>query len=339
MIDKYYGDNGRWFIGVVISNKDPLKLDRVKVRIHGIHTSNTKLIPNEDLPWAQVVLPVTEGGSSGLGANSALKERAQVYGIFLDGKNSQLPLVLGSIPKIESPLNEVIVENINLSSNQAAPNSPQNVDVGDPGLDAFGGVGPAIESIGRETQALGKKPTLPNLDHKLKGSSNLEKIFNYFISSEFELTDKQVCGMMGNFIQEAGLVGGDIDIKAKSKTDFATIELFGVTQEVRGFGIAQWNPQGGINNRFSQLVNFATKNNIDYESLYAQVNFVKFEFQNKEKNAYNKLKQTNDVKEAALSFSKYYERPNIKSAHNDRRIIQAREMYSIYGPEGVEDGD
>ena len=76
-----------------------------------------------------------------------------------------------------------------------------------------------------------------------------------------------------------------------------------------------------------------------YESLYAQVNFVKFEFQNKEKNAYNKLKQTNDVKEAALSFSKYYERPNIKSAHNDRRITQAREMYSIYGPEGVEDGD
>ena len=79
MINNYYGDNGRWFIGVVVSNKDPLKLDRVKVRIHGIHTSSTKSIPNEDLPWAQVVLPVTEGGSSGLGTNSALKELAQVY--------------------------------------------------------------------------------------------------------------------------------------------------------------------------------------------------------------------------------------------------------------------
>ena len=339
MMNQYYGDNGRWFIGVVVSNKDPLKLDRVKVRIHGIHTANTKLIPNEDLPWAQVVLPVTEGGSSGLGANSQLKERAQVYGIFLDGENSQLPLVIGSIPKIESNMNEVVVENINFDANQASPSSAQNVDVGDPGIDAFGGVGPAIESVGRESQAIGKRPTLPNLDHKLKGSSNLEKIFNYFMSSEFDLTDKQVCGMMGNFIQEAGLKNGDINITANSSTDVARIELFGVVQDVRGFGIAQWNPQGGENNRFMQLVNFASTNNKDYKSLYAQVNFVKFEFQNKEKRAYNKLKQANDLKECAISFSKYYERPHKDSHHNDRRIIKAQEMYSIYGPGGIEDGD
>ena len=123
MIDNYYGDNGRWFIGVVVSNKDPLKLDRVKVRIHGIHTSNTKLIPNEDLPWAQVILPVTEGGSSGLGANSALKERAQVYGIFLDGDDSQLPLVVGSIPKIESVVNET-----SSSVTEKYPSGITNVD-------------------------------------------------------------------------------------------------------------------------------------------------------------------------------------------------------------------
>mgnify|MGYP001168106678 FL=1 len=102
----YYGDKNRWFVGIVVDTNDPLKLDRVKVRIQGIHTSDTTLIPNDDLPWAQVVIPVTEGGSSGIGANSSLKPRAQVYGIFLDGSDSQLPLVLGSIPKIESPVNE-----------------------------------------------------------------------------------------------------------------------------------------------------------------------------------------------------------------------------------------
>ena len=98
----YYGDKSRWFIGIVVDVNDPLRLDRVKVRIQGIHTSDTKMIPNDDLPWAQVVIPVTEGGSSGLGSNSSLKPRAQVYGIFLDGDDSQLPLVVGSIPKIES---------------------------------------------------------------------------------------------------------------------------------------------------------------------------------------------------------------------------------------------
>ena len=103
----YYGDNFRWFIGVVVSNNDPLKLDRVRVRIHGIHSESTTDIPDEDLPWAQVNIPVTEDGSSGLGTNSQLKNRAQVFGIFLDGKDSQMPLVLGSIPKLESLRNDV----------------------------------------------------------------------------------------------------------------------------------------------------------------------------------------------------------------------------------------
>ncbi len=103
----YYGDETRWFIGYVVNNIDPLKLDRVKVRIIGIHTENTEDITDDDLPWAQVNVPVTEDGSSGQGANSQLKVRAQVFGIFLDGKNSQLPLILGSIPKVETNTNAV----------------------------------------------------------------------------------------------------------------------------------------------------------------------------------------------------------------------------------------
>tara|TARA_B100000965_G_C19524180_1_gene727978 strand:+ start:185 stop:1042 length:858 start_codon:yes stop_codon:yes gene_type:complete len=103
----YYGDETRWFIGYVVNNVDPLKLDRVKVRIIGIHTENTEDIDDDDLPWAQVNVPVTEDGSSGQGANSQLKVRAQVFGIFLDGKNSQLPLILGSIPKVETNTNAI----------------------------------------------------------------------------------------------------------------------------------------------------------------------------------------------------------------------------------------
>ena len=102
----FYGNKTRWFIGIIVDVNDPLKLDRVKVRIEGIHTPDTTQIPNDDLPWAQVVIPTTEGGSSGLGFNSSLKPRAQVYGIFLDGDDSQLPLVIGSIPKIESSVGQ-----------------------------------------------------------------------------------------------------------------------------------------------------------------------------------------------------------------------------------------
>ena len=98
----FYGDSTRWFIGTVISINDPLELGRVKVRIFGVHTANIDDIPEEDLPWAQVVTPTTEGGSSGIGTNIGIKPMAQVFGVFLDGTNSQIPLVVGSIPKFET---------------------------------------------------------------------------------------------------------------------------------------------------------------------------------------------------------------------------------------------
>jgi len=104
---EYYGDQNRWFIGTVIDINDPLELGRVKVRIFGVHTSNTIHISLGDLPWAQVVSPITEGGSSGIGANTGIKPMAQVFGVFLDGKNSQLPLIVGSIPKYE-PIDHAI---------------------------------------------------------------------------------------------------------------------------------------------------------------------------------------------------------------------------------------
>ena len=31
----FYGDSTRWFVGTVVDVTDPLKLDRVKVRVHG----------------------------------------------------------------------------------------------------------------------------------------------------------------------------------------------------------------------------------------------------------------------------------------------------------------
>ena len=125
----YYGDETRWFIGYVVNNVDPLKLDRVKVRIIGIHTENTEDIPDDDLPWAQVGVPVTEDGSSGQGANSQLKIRAQVFGVFLDGKNSQLPLVLGSIPNDPSSLNPDTAAGLISPLFAVAPDSTQKFPI------------------------------------------------------------------------------------------------------------------------------------------------------------------------------------------------------------------
>lgn len=99
MID-FYGDQTRWFMGEVVDINDPKQLARIKVRIYGIH-DDTDLIKDDDLPWAQVVTSITEGGTNGLGNPLGIQVNALVFGIFLDGGDSQLPLIFGSLPKYE----------------------------------------------------------------------------------------------------------------------------------------------------------------------------------------------------------------------------------------------
>ena len=98
----FYGDKTRWFIGTVTNIEDPLEMGRVRVRVIGVHQDNELEIPPENLPWAQTVVPITQGGTNGLGNILGIQVGARVFGIFLDGTDSQLPLILGSMPKYEA---------------------------------------------------------------------------------------------------------------------------------------------------------------------------------------------------------------------------------------------
>lgn len=106
----FYGDQIRWFFGEVVNVKDdPLKLGRAQVRVFGIYddvdAENKPVIAEKDLPWAQIVVPITQGIHEGKGQNLGLLVGTQVFGIFLDGQNSQLPMIIGSVPK-EGDTNE-----------------------------------------------------------------------------------------------------------------------------------------------------------------------------------------------------------------------------------------
>tara|TARA_B100001057_G_scaffold246452_1_gene246744 strand:- start:1732 stop:2616 length:885 start_codon:yes stop_codon:yes gene_type:complete len=101
---EYYGDNVRWFIATVIDASPPFGFEgRVKIRVHGLHTEETYLLPQQDLPWAQCVLPTTEGGISGIGKSPKIQPNSLVFGMFMDGNHSQTPIILGSLPHIEFP--------------------------------------------------------------------------------------------------------------------------------------------------------------------------------------------------------------------------------------------
>jgi len=81
------------FYGIVEDRNDPLMVGRVRVRIHGIHSENKQFIATPDLPWAQVLLPTTSAGLSGIGTQHGLIEGSTVFGFFRDGKTRQDPVI------------------------------------------------------------------------------------------------------------------------------------------------------------------------------------------------------------------------------------------------------
>ena len=76
-----------FYFGVVEDRNDPLKVGRVRVRVHQLHTDNKSDIATPDLPWSQVILPTTSAGLSGFGHGHGLVEGTTVYGMFRDSEH------------------------------------------------------------------------------------------------------------------------------------------------------------------------------------------------------------------------------------------------------------
>ena len=272
----FYGDDVRWFVGTVISINDPKKLGRVRVRIHGLHPGSTEDVSEADLPWAQSLIPVTEGGSSGIGTTVGIKQQAQVFGIFLDGPNSQLPLVMGSIPKVEKR-----------KAKKTGESTEANTEV--------------AKDVPVESESIA-----------LTGQTNIEKAFNFFISKEGgEFTVQQACGLIGNFIVESSLTQPhDLNptqpaLSSKDQViDPTTGEIL-----AKGFGIAQWNPREAAGNRLGQLIQFCNERGYNYTELRPQLEFVKYELYTYPYLGLSQLRKAKTVREASLVVEKYYERP------------------------------
>ncbi len=108
----FLGSSFHWFIGQIADdstwreNQNPAKFNKVedipawgyryKVRIVGQHEQEESDVSAEELPWAQVMYPITAGGGQGGSfMTPALKQGMFVFGFFLDGKDEQTPIIMG----------------------------------------------------------------------------------------------------------------------------------------------------------------------------------------------------------------------------------------------------
>ena len=130
---------------------------RYKVRIIGLHDKaededgDSTVIPNDQLPWAQVMYPVTAGGGQG-GAFTTpnIRQGNFVFGFFLDGQDQQVPVIMGvlgnnaktEIPDLDSHIfapmsgyanasedpSDVIAKGDNIVEPNSAPTSESSGD-------------------------------------------------------------------------------------------------------------------------------------------------------------------------------------------------------------------
>jgi hypothetical protein len=105
-------DGFYWWMGQVETEKGSQAKpndDRYKVRIVGQHLKDCNAVSHDDLPWAIVMMPATAPRREGNTDFQSVKYKSGdwVIGFFLDGREGQQPVILGSIGQQTSSTKDV----------------------------------------------------------------------------------------------------------------------------------------------------------------------------------------------------------------------------------------
>lgn len=120
----------------------------------------------------------------------------------------------------------------------------------------------------------------------------------------------QACGIMGNIMQESGW-----ETKALG------------FDKTGSYGLCQW-----LGPRKRALFQFAGYRNLAVHEVKTQIEFLCHELRTTEHTAGKMLKECTTPTQAALCFSRWFERPAARFAHNDKRIRYAVEYHDQFRP-------
>lgn len=112
MTTQRLGEEGfRWFIGKVEDRNDPLKLGRVRVRIVNLHSDKQSRIATSELPWAYILNSPNSSSYQEVGISpTGIQVGSTVVGFFMDGKDGNNPVIMGTLVGINDNKNDVPAE-------------------------------------------------------------------------------------------------------------------------------------------------------------------------------------------------------------------------------------
>ena len=236
-------DGFRWWIGQVPPesahgnqiNKGGWG-NRFKVRIMGYHPYDITELPDEYLPWAQVLISTTAG--SGAGNNATTVKIAPgdvVFGFFLDGDNAQIPVIMGVFGRTKQVLtsknagpfqpftgytskikNDGKAVKTDQTNEQDADSqkSPRNVSpaqakvIGSDEISYFSGIGEVIQlADGSNNTVISKISTeISNLLNKIKNASaiflNLANEVRFVVQKIQAISNQLVGNMVTAFYKK-----------------------------------------------------------------------------------------------------------------------------------------
>lgn len=177
----------------------------------------------------------------------------------------------------------------------------------------------------------------------LRGSSNSEKIWNYF--KEKGLNDYGVSGLLSNLDCESGLNPKNLENTYERKLGYSDEEYCiavdngtytNFVKDSAGWGICQWT----WHTRKQNLLNYAKSKNKSIGDLEMQLDFLYKELSENYKSVLTTLKTAKSVKEASNAVLLKFECPYDQSVSmQNKRASYGQKYYDKYANGGSKEGE
>jgi hypothetical protein len=172
---------------------------------------------------------------------------------------------------------------------------------------SFGGGVPQGQSSGQAVQqALSANTGAPTSTASLKGNTNAQKAFNYFVSKG--LSPAQAAGIVGNLMAESGCD------PTRSQDGGGP-----------GRGIAQWS----VGERWNGVLQLAAQEGKSPNDLGVQLDYMWKEMNSTESGSLQAIKGASSAADAAVAFEQSFERAGIPN--NGARISFANDALRQFG--------